>query len=892
MRQSAYRIIVRTDGSRAGGRGVTAWDSGRVASPRTAQVPYEGRTLAPCAAYRWQVRAWDEQGKPTEWSADARWTMGPAQAGARSFPRFCWIGPRVTETWKEEEPQPSPYLRRSFAVTGTVRRAVLFSSALGVYEARLNGSRVGDALLAPEWTDYRTRVQYQGHDVTAMIRPGDNVLGAVLGPGWYAGQLGLGRTIQGITRGFYGRLLHLAAYLLIEDDKGAETVVLSDAAWKCSTAGPIRGSDLLGGEVYDARAEMPGWDLPGFDDSSWEPVHLVQGPALVAQPSEPIRVTQDIAPVSVKEPAPGTFIVDMGQNMVGWVRLSLHAAAGTEVRIRHGEVLDTDGTLYRDNLRLDKNRPLWGARQEDRYTCRGSGEEVFEPHFTYHGFRYVEISGLPGSSSSWSLVGRVFHSSAPEAGVLECSSPVLNKVMSAIQWTQRGNMMGVPTDCPQRDERLGWAGDIHAFGQAAVFNRDMAAFLTKWLRDMRDAQTADGRFPDFAPHPFDPRMCFSGNPGWADAAVWLPWLLYEAYGDTRAVEEAYEPARRWIDYSAARNPDHIWRDPGTLRPLYYGDWLNADTFIDIPGLPRTGGEVPKEIYATALWARSAKIVARMAALLGKEADAAHYESLARRIRAAFLKAFVSRDGRIKGDTQAGYALALNFDLLPASLRKKAAARMVAALKPYKGGPSTGIISTVPLMKELVRWGYVEEAYHLLTRREMPSWVYMVEHGGTTIWERWDGWVEGRGFQNPSMNSFNHYGIGSVGEWRWRVIGGINLDPDAPGAGAVTISPLQGGGLSWARATHQTIRGPVSVFWKTEDGSLFLDVSIPPTMTATVVIPGAAAAQVTESGLPVGKAPGVRVLGKRPTGLALAVLSGAYSFVAHPRAAAATARRRS
>ena len=576
----------------------------------------------------------------------------------------------------------------------------------------------------------------------------------------------------------------------------------------------------------------------------------------------------------------------MGQNMVGWVRLTFHAPAGTEVRIRHGEVLSADGTLYRENLRLDKARPSWGALQEDRYTCRGTGEEVFEPHFTYHGFRYVEITGLPGSSAGWSLVGRVFHSSAPEAGALECSSPVLNKVMAAIQWTQRGNMMGVPTDCPQRDERLGWAGDIHAFGQAAVFNRDMAAFLTKWLRDMRDAQTADGRFPDFAPHPFDPAMRFSGNPGWADAAVWLPWLLYEAYGDTRAVEEAYEPARRWVEYSAARNPDHVWRDPGTLNPLYYGDWLNADTFIDIPGLPRTGGEVPKEIYATAMWARSTRIVARMAALLGKEAEAAHYEGLARRIRAAFRAAFVSGDGRIKGDTQAGYALALDFELLPAALRKKAAARMVAALKPYKGGPSTGIMSTVPLMKELVRWGYPEEAYRLLNRREMPSWVYMIEHGGTTIWERWDGWVEGRGFQNPGMNSFNHYGIGSVGEWMWRVIGGINFDPDAPGARSFIISPIPGGGLHWARASHQTIRGPVSVSWRTDDGSLFLDVSIPPTMTATVVIPGAAAAQVTEGGLPIAKAPGVRVLGKRSTGLAVAIASGTYTFVARPRVAAA------
>ncbi len=894
-RQTAYRIVVRADRIGAGGKrmdgaggkrpgGRTVWDSGRVSSSKTAQIVYRGKPLTPCATYSWQVRAWNEKGAASEWSPEARWTMGPADTGARALPRFCWVGPRPAPTWSEEEPQPSPYLRKKFTLSAPVRRAVLFASALGVYEARINGSRVGDALLSPEWTDYTRKVQYQGWDVTDMVREGENVLGAVLGPGWYAGQLGLGNYFLGVTRGFYGRLLRFAALLLVEDEKGAETTVITDGSWTCTTEGPIRGADILGGETYDARREMPGWDAAGFDDSSWTPVHVSQGPRLVAQPSEPIRVTQDIAAVSVNEPVAGTFVFDMGQNMVGWVRLKLRGTEGMHVRLRHGEVLNPDGTLYRDNLRLSKDKPLIGARQEDHYICRGSGDEVFEPHFTYHGFRYVEITGAQGAPSSWSLVGRVFHSDAPEAGTLECSSPVLNKVMSAIRWTQRGNMQGIPTDCPQRDERLGWAGDILAFGPTGMLNRDMAGFLTKWLRDMRDGQAADGRFPDFAPHPYDPDMRFSGNPGWSDAAVILPWLLYEAYGDERALEEAWDSARRWVDFSARENLDLIWRDNGKMNPLYYGDWLNSDTFVDIPDLPRKGGEVPKEVYSTAIFARSAQVLARMAEVLEKPSEAAQYDALARRIRAAFVKAFVSKDGRIKGDTQAGYALALHYDLLPPTLRKKAAARMVAALKPYRGAPSTGFISTVPMMRELVRWGYVDQAYRLLNRREMPSWVYMVEHGGTTVWERWDGWVEGRGFQNPSMNSFNHYAIGSVGEWMWRVIGGINLDPDSPGAGSVTISPIPGGGISWAQAMHHCIRGPVRVFWKTDDGALFLDVSIPPNMTATVVIPGASAADVTEKGVPLSKAEGIRVLGRRPSGVAVGISSGSYSFVAGPRTA--------
>jgi alpha-L-rhamnosidase len=874
-RQTAYRLQVRRDDGRL------AWDSGRVASTRTAQVEYEGARLQPCARYSWRVRAWDEAESPTEWSAEAHWTMGLAHDGPRSLPRSCWVGPRLAAQWSEAEPQPSPYLRASFTVPGPARRAVLFASALGVYEARLNGSRVGDAVLSPEWTDYRTRVQYQGFEVTGMVREGENVLGAVLGPGWYAGQLGLGAAFLGITRGYYGRLLRFAAYLLVEGEDGKETVVATDASWRCTADGPIRASDILGGETYDARREMPGWDQPGFDDSAWELVDVCQGPALTAQPNERIRITQDIAPVSAREVQPGTWILDMGQNMVGWVRAGLRGAAGVDVRIRHAEALNPDGTLYRGNLRLDERAPLWGARQEDHYVCRGSGEEVFEPHFTYHGFRYVEIAGLPAAPATWNVVGRVLHSDCPEAGAFESSHPVLNRIMSAIQWTQRGNMHGIPTDCPQRDERLGWAGDILVFCGTAIYNRDMAAFLTKWLRDMRDAQTADGRFPDFAPHPFGPQERFSGNPGWADAALVIPWRLYQAYGDTRALEEAFEPARRWVDYTTRENPDLVCRDHGRCNPAFYGDWLNADTFIGIPDLPRTGGEVPKEVFATAFFARSAQVLSWMAGALGRADDERRYAALARRARAAFCRAFVSRSARIRGDTQAGYALALHFDLLPPGMRRAAAERLVAALGPYKGALSTGFTSTVPMMLELVRWGHLEEAYRLLERREMPSWAYMVEHGGTTMWERWDGWVEGRGFQNPGMNSFNHYAIGSVGEWVWRVAAGIEADPDAPAAAAFVIHPRPGGGLAWVRAAHHTIRGPVSVEWKTEDGTFILAVSIPPNVTATVVIPGASAAGVTESGAPLSRAPGVTVLGRRAGGCAVRVQSGNYRFVAGP-----------
>ncbi len=445
-------------------QGAIVWDTGKVVSSRSAHIPYDGKPLEPCGLYTWRVRVWDDTGKSSDWSPDARWTMGLAQDGPRGLPRICWAGPRLHDTWSEQEPQPSPYLRKSFTLPGPARRAVLFASALGVYEARLNGSRVGDALLAPEWTDYRTKVQYQGYDVTGMVREGENAIGAVLGPGWYAGQLGLGKYFLGITRGFYGRVLRFAAYLLIELADGTETVVVTDSTWSYTTEGPIRGSDLLGGETYDARREIHGWDLPGFDDTGWKQVSVFPGPMMVAQPSEPIRITQDIAPVSMTQPAPGTWIFDMGQNMVGWVRLAVQGLPGTDVRItpRRGahrgracSIATTCG--WRGTSRSGER----GRRTTTSAAARArKSSSPISPTTVSATWRSRGLSARP---ASWNLVGRVFHSDAPEAGSFECSNPILNRLMSAIQWTQRGNMQGIPTDCPQRDERLGWAGDILAF---------------------------------------------------------------------------------------------------------------------------------------------------------------------------------------------------------------------------------------------------------------------------------------------------------------------------------------------------------------------------------------------------------------------------------------------
>ncbi len=557
--QSAYQIIV------ACRDGAVVWDSQRVESGETLHIRYAGEPLEQAERYTWKVRVWDEAGAASDWSLPASWTMGlwgggwshePGDVTPRPEVAASWISAPLPDAWDENVSPPATNLRQEFSLPARPARAMLYASALGLYELRLNGRRVGDALLAPEWTDYHQMVQYQGYDVTALLQAGDNTLGALLGAGWYAGRIGMAEWYANVYRGIYGRRLALIAQLRIELADGQKLAIVTDGNWSCTTDGPIRSSDLLDGEVYDARLEMPGWDQPGFDDQAWAKAVPLKGPRLVAQPNEPIRITRTLQSVGLCEPQPGQHIFDLGQNMVGWVRLKLNGRPGLEVRLRYGEVLNPDGTLYRDNLR--------GAPQVDTYFCRGGVGEVFEPHFTYHGFRYVEVTGLETAPSLEDLTGCVFHSAAPDAGQFDSSSDLFNKILTAIQWTQRGNMHSTPTDCPQRDERLGWMGDAQVFSQTAIYNMDMAAFFTKWASDMRDAQAGDGRFPDFAPHPYNPNQCFSGNPGWGDAGVIVPWRMYTNYGDSDILTKQFESARRYVDWSAAAQPHLLWQDGSSI----------------------------------------------------------------------------------------------------------------------------------------------------------------------------------------------------------------------------------------------------------------------------------------------------------------------------------------
>ncbi|TWD13028.1 alpha-L-rhamnosidase [Streptomyces sp. T12] len=702
-------------------------------------------------------------------------------------------------------------LRREFSLRrGKVRRARLYVTALGLYEAHLNGVRVGRDQLAPGWTDYRTRVQYQTHDVTELVRSGGNALGVHLAPGWYAGNVGMFGPHQ------YGEHPALLAQLEVDYADGTTQRVTSGTDWSAST-GPIVAADLLDGETYDARKETPGWTTPGFDDGTWPRAGAADGelPArVVAQVDAPVRVTEELTPTGVTEPRPGVFVFDLGRNMVGSVRLRVKGEAGTVVRLRHAEVLNADGTVYTANLRT--------AKATDTYVLKGGGTETYEPRFTFHGFRYVEVTGFPGTPTARAVTGRVMHTDAPATLTFETDSPMLDQLHSNITWGQRGNFLSVPTDTPARDERLGWTGDINVFAPTAAYTMESARFLTKWLTDLRDAQTAEGSFTHVAP---DVGRLGDGAAGWGDAGVTVPWALYQAYGDLRVVEDAWPSVVAWLGYLEKHSD-------GLLRPADgFGDWLNVED------------ETPKDVIATAYFAHVADLTARMARELGR--DPAPYDDLFGRVREAFQRAYVDTAGRVKGDTQTAYVLALSMRLVPDALRGAAADRLVALVEARDWHLSTGFLGTPRLLPVLTDTGHTDVAYRLLTRRTFPSWGYQIDRGATTMWERWDSLRPDGTFQDPGMNSFNHYAYGSVGEWMYTHIAGIS--PGRPGYREVLVRPRPGGGVDEARATLRSVRGPISTWWRRRRGRFELTCSVPANTTAQVWVPASATDRVTHTG---------------------------------------------
>ncbi|MFD5748844.1 family 78 glycoside hydrolase catalytic domain [Streptomyces sp. NPDC127033] len=883
------RVGRRPEDLAAGGEPL--WDSGPLTDPRAVGVRYTGPALEPRTRYHWQVTV-DPAG-PGAPAAAGSWfetglVMAPAgdhsgdPAGERPADdgwRASWITHdpdpiEVMDAPTEGEAAldhhgltPCPVLRRAFPGTpGPVDRARLYVSARGLYEIRLNGTRVGDAELAPGWTDYHHRIQYQTYDVTELIRDGggENVLAATVADGWWSGFVGFEPRRAGAH---YGSTPQLLAELHLVDADGRTTRVVTDHTWRTRT-GTIRHADLLMGECHDLRRSADGWDLPGFDDADWSPARVTDADhrLLVAAPDEPVRATAELTPRTVTRLRDGVHVVDFGQNLAGRVRLRVDGLAhGARVTLRHAEVLDEDGALYTANLRT--------AAATDLLIGDGRAHTVFEPRFTYHGFRYAEVTGLAELAAP-DIVAVALHSDTPWAGSFDCSDPDIRRLHDCVTWGQRSNFVSVPTDCPQRDERLGWLADAQVFLPTAALNADVAAFFTKWLRDVDDARTPDGGFTNVAPRLVG--VADEGAPGWADAGVIIPWHLYRTYDDPRFLARALPGMCAWVELIRRHNPDLVWLH--RVGP-HFSDWL-------APGTP-----TPREVVATAYFAHSAHLTARAAEVLGHHDLAREHHQLAAAVRAAFNDRFVTRtpgpdgpDGpdagsvRIDGDTQTGYLLALAFHLLPEEQTPAAARRLAELVEAAGPGLVTGFLGVALAAPVLDAHGRADLAHALLRRTEAPSWLFPLHHGATTIWERWDGWTPEAGFRAPAMNSFNHYALGSIGEWLYRGVAGLDQSADSTGYRQLTVRPAPGD-LTHASARYESVRGTVTVRWERRGDTLSLRVRVPPGATAEIHVPTTDPRSVRESGeVPVDGAH-LTVAGTGPGRAVYRVASGVYRFTA-------------
>ena len=739
-----------------------------------------------------------------------------------------------------------PMLRREFDVADKIRRATLYVTARGFYEVHINGKRVGDELLAPGFTDYGVRLSYQTYDVTRLLHRGPNAIGALVGYGWYAGHMNLWE-----LRCIYGYFPQFLAQLEIELTDGRTITVNSDGQWRSTLDGPVRWSDLLDGEGYDSRREMPGWDKAGFDDHSWSPVWMQprNEVELVSQACQPVRKICEFKAVSVKEVKPGVYVYDFGQEITGWCRLKADGPAGTHLRLRHAEKISPDGSL--------DSRNLWGVQQEEDYILDGHGPRVFEPHFTYHGFRYVELSGLPDGVSPDALTAVNIRSDLPIAGQFECSDALYDRIQKAAFWTQANLLFDVPAGCAARSERLAWTGDIRPCVQSLLFNFNADAFLSKYAQDLRDDQGTDGQFTDICPQAQlrGTTLCM-GSPGWADAGVSLPWNLYVNTGDRQMLANHFEAARRWVDFVHSNNPDLIWTNE---RGNDWGDWLSA------------GPATPREIGATAFFAHSADLVARMARALGRSADADYYGDLFQNIRLAFVNKYAGTNGIIgdDGDVQGSYALALQFGLLDEPLKSKAVSRLMELVTTNGHHPTTGFWSSVELLLALSGNGCNAEASRILDQRTEPSWGYMADNS-TTLWEAFDA--------NMRNLSLNHWTHSAVNEWLWRNVAGLNPDEQSPGYQSFTIYPRPTAEVSWCRSTYRSVRGPIVSNWRCDGDTFDLKITIPANATATVVVPTVDSDSVKESGNPAAQAEGVKLVSTGQGTVTYQVGSGEYHFI--------------
>ncbi len=841
LTQSAYEIKI-TEGKKI------VWSSTKVNSSQSVFVEYAGPALSSNTKYHWQVRVWDNQGVVSEWS-EAHFFLTALLSVAE------WQAKWIIPGFVEAANRPSPIFRKQFVATKKIVSAIANITAHGMYEAQINGQRVGDAYLTPGWTSYATRLQYQTYDVTKLLNNGANAIGVTLGNGWYRGIIGFSN-----NKNFYGKDIALLFQLNITYSDGSKEIVISDDSWKANT-GAIEYAEIYNGETIDARKEKMGWATAAYNDDAWLPAKIASFDKanLIATENELVKKHEIFKPLKIFTTPKGEKVIDFGQNLVGWVVMKAKGNEGDKITLSHAEVLDKQGNFYTENLRA--------AKAQNTYVLSGVGVETFEPHFTWQGFRYLKIEGYPGEISAENFTAVALYSDMNTTGAFSSSNNLVNQLQHNIQWGQKGNFLDVPTDCPQRDERLGWTGDAQVFSRTASFNMNVHSFFAKWLKDLA-ADQKEGRVPFVVPNVLGEGAV--NSTGWADVATIIPWNLYLAYGDKKLLADQYASMKSYVESIRKVAKDDLWNSG-----FHFGDWLFYRPEDDNDG---RSAVTDKYLIAQCFYAHSTQLLINAANVLNKKEEAAFYTEQLSKIKAAFLKEYVTANGRLISSTQTAYSLALNFDMLPENLRQQAASRLVSNIESYGNHLTTGFLGTPYLCNVLTRFGFTSMAYKLLLQEKYPSWLYPVKMGATTIWERWDGQKPDSSFQSVGMNSFNHYSYGAIGDWMYRQMVGLDTYEDGVGYKHSKVQPHIGGGFTSAAASLDTYYGKLSSSWKLQADEIDMEVNIPANTISSVFIPAKELSKVTESGKALSEAEGIKVIGQKEDYIETLLGSGVYHFI--------------
>jgi alpha-L-rhamnosidase len=852
IHQTNYQILVASTAEILAQDKGDDWDSGKVLSEESINLNYAGSPLASWKEYFWKVRVWDQDGNPSAWSAPAQWTMGLLSAQDWHAK---WIG-RDEPMPTADVDLPARWLRKEFTAAKPIRRAVVAFSGLGSSELYINGAKVGDAVLSPALSDYDQRVYYVTYDVTALIKNGANALGAVLGNGRYYPLRVTGRTFH--LFGYPKLLLQLR----LEYADGTTDEIASDETWKYSEAGPIRANNEYDGENYDARQEMPGWATAGFDDHTWAAASLASAPLgkLCAQPDAPIRVTGTVKPVSMKEVSPGVFIYDMGQNIVGWCRINATGPAGATITLRHAERLHADGTLSMENLRT--------AKVTDHYTLKGGGAEIWEPRFTYHGFRYVEMTGYPGRPTLDSIEGRVVNDDLESAGDFATSNATLNQIYSNILWGVRGNYRSIPTDCPQRDERQGWLGDraVESLGETFLFDNHL--LYAKWVQDIVDAQMDNGSVPAVAPNYW---KIYNDDVTWPSALLIIPNTLRDQFGDTATIARSYPAMAKWIDHMSGCITGNIMPNDK------YGDWCMPPEDPKIIHSTDPARLTAGPLLGTTYFYYDLGLMENYAKALERPDDAKRFADLATRLKDGLNEQYFKKDlAQYDNGTQTSSVLPLAFGMVPADQRQRVFDQLVKDIAATHNHIGTGLIGCSWLNRVLNDNGRPDLAYTLATNHDFPSWGYMIDQGATTVWELWNGDTA-----DVKMNSGNHVMlVGDLAIWFFQDLAGIRSDPEHPGFKNILMQPTPTADLTFVKASHRSPYGLIESEWHKDGATFRWHITVPPNSTATIFVPTNSPDTVQEGGKNAADSAGIKFLRAEPGRAVYQLESGIYEFQAN------------